>query len=127
MLQCFGPPPSDHATSALPQHGFARNSQWEYMGKNSSESGKLASGGDSAVTLDFGLSSAQLSEESKKAWPYDFGLVYSVTLGKDGLQTMLKVQNKGKESFEFQMLLHTYWKVDVSIPHKSRFRESGLC
>ncbi|KAK4549439.1 hypothetical protein LTR36_006436 [Oleoguttula mirabilis] len=112
VFPCFGPPPKDHATSALPQHGFARNSTWQYLGKSSSESGKLASGGDDAVKLDFGLSSAELSEDAKKAWPYDFGLVYSVTLGKDGLQTMLNVQNKGKESFEFQMLLHTYFKVD---------------
>jgi D-hexose-6-phosphate mutarotase len=25
----------------------------------------------------------------------------------------LNVRNEGKESFEFQMLLHTYFKVDV--------------
>lgn len=112
--QCFGPPPKDHATGALPQHGFARNSTWEYMGKTSSESGSLSKGGDDNVKLDFGLSSAQLSPEAKKAWAYDFALVYSVTLGRDGLQTMLNVQNKGKESFEFQMLLHTYFRVDVS-------------
>ena len=114
-LQCFGPPPKDHATGGLPQHGFARNSTWEYLGKSSSESEKHASGGDSGVKLDFGLSSAQLSEESKKAWPYDFALVYSVTLFKDGLQTMLNVQNKGDKSFEFQMLLHTYFRVDVRV------------
>ncbi|KAK5126883.1 hypothetical protein LTR08_004550 [Meristemomyces frigidus] len=112
VFPCFGPPPKDHATGGLPQHGFARNSTWEYLGKSSSESGKLASGGDDGVKLDFGLSSAQLSEEAKKAWPYDFALVYSVTLGKDGLQTMLNVQNKGDKSFEFQMLLHTYFRVD---------------
>ena len=67
------------------------------------------------MKLDFGLSSAQLSEDAKKAWPYDFALVYSVTLGKAGLQTMLNVQNKGDKSFEFQMLLHTYFSVDVRI------------
>ena len=67
------------------------------------------------MKLDFGLSSAQLSPEHKKAWSYDFALVYSVTLSKNGLQTMLNVQNKGQESFEFQMLLHTYWKIDVRI------------
>ena len=116
-MQCFGPPPKDHATGGLPQHGFARNSTWEYLGKSSSESDKLASGGDSGVKLDFGLSSAQLSEESKKAWPYDFALVYSVTLFKDGLQTMLNVQNKGDKSLEFQMLLHTYFKIDVREVH----------
>ncbi|EMC99497.1 hypothetical protein BAUCODRAFT_338824 [Baudoinia panamericana UAMH 10762] len=115
VFPCFGPPPQDHATGKLPQHGFARNSTWEYMGENSSESGKGASGGDDSVTLDFGLSSAQLSAEAKQAWPYEFGLVYSVTLRKDGLQTMLNVRNEGKESFEFQMLLHTYFKIpDIS-------------
>lgn len=84
------------------------------MGKSSSESGKLASGGDDAVTMDFGLSTQQLSDEARQAWSYKFDLIYSVTLGRDGLQTMLRVQNKGSESFEFQMLLHTYFKVDVS-------------
>ncbi|KAK3112527.1 hypothetical protein LTR53_011110 [Teratosphaeriaceae sp. CCFEE 6253] len=112
VFPCFGPPPKDHATSALPQHGFARNSTWEYLGKSSSESGKLASGGDDSVKLDFGLSSSQLSAESKKAWPQDFALVYSVTLARDGLQTMLNVQNKGDKAWEFQMLLHTYFRVD---------------
>ena len=83
------------------------------MGRESAESGSLAKGNDDSVKLDFGLSSAQLSAEHKKAWDYDFALVYSVTLSKNGLQTMLNVQNKGQKSFEFQMLLHTYWKIDV--------------
>ncbi|KAK5162760.1 uncharacterized protein LTR77_011191 [Saxophila tyrrhenica] len=112
VFPCFGPPPKDHATGKLPQHGFGRNSNWEYLGSSSSESGSLARGGDDSIKLDFGLSHAQLSEEAKKQWPYAFGLVYSVTLGKDGLQTMLNVTNQGKEMFEFQMLLHSYFRVD---------------
>nr|OQO19685.1 hypothetical protein B0A51_10700 [Rachicladosporium sp. CCFEE 5018] len=112
VFPAFGPPPKDHATGGLPQHGFARNSTWEYLGKASSESGALSKGGDDSVKLDFGLSSSNISADHKKAWPYDFGLVYSVTLGKDGLQTMLNVRNEGKEAFEFQMLLHSYWTVD---------------
>jgi glucose-6-phosphate 1-epimerase len=75
----------------------------------------LAKGGDDSVKLDFGLSHANLSDEAKKAWPYEFGLVYSVTLGRDGrLQTMLNVRNSGKESFEFQVLLHSYFLINVS-------------
>lgn len=66
------------------------------------------------MKLDFGLSSAQLSSEAKKAWGYDFALVYSVTVGKEGLQTSLNVQNKGSKSFDFQTLLHSYFKIDVS-------------
>ncbi|CZT25307.1 probable uncharacterized enzymes related to aldose 1-epimerase [Ramularia collo-cygni] len=113
VFPAFGPPPKDHATGGLPQHGFARNCQWEYLGKSSSESGSLSKGGDDSVKLDFGLSSSNLSSEAKKAWPYEFGLVYSVTLSKDGrLQTMLSVRNDGKESFEFQMLFHTYFAIE---------------
>jgi len=65
------------------------------------------------VRLDFGLSPNNLSEEMKKAWPYDFSLVYSVTLAKDGLQTMLAVRNAGSTPFQFQMLTHTYFRVPV--------------
>lgn len=108
-LQVFGSPPQNHATSSLPQHGFARNSNWEFLGKSSSESGQ----GDLAVKLDFGLSHNMLSEEFRKAWPYEFGLVYSVTLTKDALATALQVANEGKQNFEFQVLMHTYLKIEV--------------
>lgn len=105
----FGPPPKDHATSALPQHGFARISSWEYLGKSSSE------GADQGVRLDFGLTPGNLSADVKKAWPYDFSLQYSVTLGKDSLQTMLSVRNQGDKPFDFQMLLHSYFRVAVRL------------
>ncbi|RAH74121.1 D-hexose-6-phosphate mutarotase [Aspergillus aculeatinus CBS 121060] len=113
VFPVFGPPPSNHATSSLPQHGFARNSNWEFLGKSSSESlGKDHKEGDDAVKLDFGLSHPMLSEEFQKAWPYQFGLVYSVTLTKEGLETSLQVQNKGEQNFEFQVLLHTYLSIE---------------
>lgn len=56
-----------------------------------------------------------LSEDFRKAWPYEFGLVYSVTLSKEGLGTSLQVQNKGTQDFEFQVLLHTYLSVEVGL------------
>lgn len=55
-----------------------------------------------------------LSEEFRKAWPYEFGLLYSVTLSKEGLETSLQVQNKGNQNFDFQVLMHTYLSIDVS-------------
>jgi glucose-6-phosphate 1-epimerase len=112
VFPVFGPPPKSHATGNLPQHGFARNSYWEFLGKSSSES--LGRGADNSVKLDFGLSSDFLDEATKKKWPYDFGLVYSVTLGKGKLETQLHVQNKGDQAFEFQALFHTYLAVKVS-------------
>jgi len=51
----------------------------------------------------------------KKAWAYDFSLQYSVTLSKDGLQTMLSVRNEGDKPFDFQTLFHTYFAIPVCI------------
>jgi glucose-6-phosphate 1-epimerase len=66
------------------------------------------------VKLDFGLSDVNLSDESKKAWPYQFGLIYSVTLSKDGLTTTMLVRNEGETAWEFQLLMHSYLRVTVS-------------
>lgn len=54
-----------------------------------------------------------LSEGFQKAWPYQFGLVYSVTLTKGSLETSLQVQNQGEQNFDFQVLMHTYLSVEV--------------
>ncbi|KIW94490.1 uncharacterized protein Z519_04466 [Cladophialophora bantiana CBS 173.52] len=109
VFPVFGPPPKSHATGQLPQHGFARNSYWEFLGKSSSES--LGRKADDSVKLDFGLSSSMLDESVRTKWPYEFGLVYSVTLGKGKLECQMHVQNKGEQSFEFQCLFHTYLAV----------------
>ncbi|SLM33788.1 Glycoside hydrolase-type carbohydrate-binding, subgroup [Lasallia pustulata] len=109
VFPVFGPPPKNHATSELPQHGLARTSHWEYLGKTSSES---TSGGDSSVKLDFGLSSEMVGTDLQDHWPEKFGLTYSVTLSPQGLETSLQVSNVGKSTWEFQVLLHTYLRVD---------------
>ncbi|KAG9244065.1 putative glucose-6-phosphate 1-epimerase [Calycina marina] len=115
VFPVFGTAPDHAATAKLPQHGFARSSRWEFLGKSTSESSGTKDGGDSSVKLDFGLSPNNLSEEAKKAWPYEFGLIFSVTLGREGLTTSIVVQNVGESVWEFQTLMHTYLKVkDIS-------------
>jgi glucose-6-phosphate 1-epimerase len=116
VFPVFGPPPNEHATGKLPQHGFARSVLWEFLGKNTSESGGGSRRGYEEVKLDFGLSPEMLSEEMRAKWPHEFGLVYSVTLGKGTLETGLHVQNTGGEAFEFQALFHTYLKIEVCSP-----------
>jgi len=113
VFPVFGVAPDHAATSKLPQHGFARNSRWEFLGKSTSESSTLSStsGGDDSVKLDFGLSPSNLSEDSRKAWPFEFGLIYSVTLGRDALTTSIVVRNEGEQAWEFQTLMHTYFRV----------------
>jgi glucose-6-phosphate 1-epimerase len=108
VFPVFGPPPKDHATGKLPQHGFARNSRWEFLGK--AGDGESESG---SVKLDFALSSGSLDQAWKDKWGYDFGLVYSVCLAPGSLATSLVVSNEGEEPFECQVLMHTYFRVNV--------------
>ncbi|MCJ1255052.1 hypothetical protein MMC24_002868 [Lignoscripta atroalba] len=113
VFPVFGPPNRDHGTGKLPQHGFARNSRWEYLGKTSSESSSHSSnGGDSSVKLDFGLSDKIISDDTRSDWSHQFGLTYSITLSTDELETSLQVRNTSQEAWEFQLLFHTYLKID---------------
>lgn len=105
VFPVFGPPPEG---SKLPQHGFARNVRWEFLGKSTSE-------GTGGVKLDFGLSSETLPADWREKWGYKFGLVYSVTLAPGSLATSLVVSNEGDDAFELQALLHTYLTVDVCL------------
>lgn len=109
VFPVFGTAPDHEATSKLPQHGFARNSRWEFLGKSTSESSS------NSVKLDFGLSSENLDEAARQLWPYKFGLLYSVTLDRESLKTALVITNEGDVPFEFQTLLHTYFRIkDIS-------------
>ena len=112
--QVFGQAPDHEATSKLPQHGFARTSNLEFLGKSTSESAPNATTADLSVKLDFGLSSANLDDKTKAQWPYAFGLIYSVTLDREALTTSLIVTNEGDKPFDCQVLMHTYFKVKVS-------------
>ncbi|KAK4205195.1 galactose mutarotase-like domain-containing protein [Triangularia verruculosa] len=115
VFPVFGPPPPDHSqTSSLPQHGFARTSRWEFLGKSTSESSGTQQTGDLSVKLDFGLSSAAdgLDPKAKDAWGYKFNLIYSVTLNRKDLTTSLVVTNDDDRPFDCQVLMHTYLKVN---------------
>ena len=117
VFPVFGTAPDHKETAALPQHGFARTSRWEFLGKSTSE-GAGEGMGDEGVKLDFGLSASNLDGKAKESWPFEFGLIYSVTLGREGLTTSIMVRNEGDVAWEFQVLMHSYLRVKVrlSIP-----------
>lgn len=130
-LQIFGKPdPNIPEISQLVQHGFARSSRWEYLGKSSSDSSKLPNNaGDSSVKLDFGLEDTMITDLK---WNGKFSLIYSVTLSTDDLETSIVVRNTGSENYSFKFLFHSYFKVNVSptgismdIPFMQRPRESS--
>lgn len=95
----------NHPTYKLPQHGFARNSTWEFLGQTS----------ESPVAVQFGLGPENVSKELYSSWDEgknDFTLILTVTLSEDNLSTKIEVENTGKQPFEFNWLFHTYFRID---------------
>ncbi|EGW32043.1 uncharacterized protein SPAPADRAFT_61140 [Spathaspora passalidarum NRRL Y-27907] len=93
-----------HPTFKLPQHGFVRNSTWEFLGQTS----------ENPITVQFGLGKENVDPEAYKLWgegKYDVTLILTVSLTKDKLVTSIDVENTGKDAFEFNWLFHTYFKI----------------
>jgi D-hexose-6-phosphate mutarotase len=92
----FGPHPSN---PSLPQHGFARTSDWAVSG-----TGEL-SGGETEIRL-------RLRENQNTAgmWPHAFRLELRVVAGT-GLKVELTATNTGNESVEIGGALHSYFLV----------------
>lgn len=57
-----------------------------------------------------------LDEKSRAAWPFAFGLVFSVVLGRESLGMSMQVRNLAEDegkAFDFQALFHSYLRVEV--------------
>ncbi len=63
------------------------------------------------MKLDFGLTDSMLSDSK---WDYQFSLIYSVTLSSEDLETSIVVRNTGSKNYDFKLLFHSYFTVDVS-------------
>ena len=103
MFPVFGKS-KNHVTSTLPQHGFARVSKWRCLKKIEGDESTSSS-------IQLGLSHNDLSSEFAMQWPYQFELVYTIKVEPTQLSTRLLVRNLGKESFDYNVLLHTYFSV----------------
>src|SRR5271163_196084 len=78
-----------------PAHGFARTRSWQ-LESVYQESGSVV------VTL-----STESDDESRKWWPYEFRLVYRISVGAE-LKLELTVSNTGALPFRFEEALHNY-------------------
>ncbi|MES2130492.1 MAG: D-hexose-6-phosphate mutarotase [Pseudomonadota bacterium] len=76
------------------RHGFARVCNWRFE--------------DGA----FHLSQADLPAAMAQAWPFEFELVFRVTLEERGLALTLEAHNSGSRAFTFASALHSYFLVD---------------
>jgi glucose-6-phosphate 1-epimerase len=93
-----------HPTFKLPQHGFARNSTWEFLGQTK----------ELPLSVQFGLGPEQVDPELYKLWgegKYDFTLILNIVLEADKLTTTIEVENTGSHTFEFNWLFHTYFRI----------------
>ncbi|KAE9984299.1 hypothetical protein EG327_005060 [Venturia inaequalis] len=111
----FATPPTNHSTSKMPQHGFARNSTWNFVGSQKTEEG-------SSLDLVFHLNSSSLITKYQQDWPYRVDLTYTVILSPNKLTAKIKVVNTDKVPFEFQYLLHSY----LALPDITQATVSGL-
>ena len=84
----------------LPQHGFARTSEWQLM---------------RTELLDNGIVAAELqltqTAETLALWPHEFALGLRALLDADALTIAVQVINTGTKPFDFQLALHTYFRV----------------
>jgi glucose-6-phosphate 1-epimerase len=82
-----------------PSHGFVRTKDWQL------ESISPAPG--DAVCARFSIGS---DDSSRKWWPFEFRLEYSLTVGK-ALNLELTMANTGGSALRFEEALHTYFNV----------------
>jgi glucose-6-phosphate 1-epimerase len=84
----------------LPQHGFARKSEWE-LAENADSSDEPAS--VKLVLTD--------DHRTRELWPYHFRAELTVSIDDKSLMVKLDAYNTGDEVFSFTSALHTYLAV----------------
>ncbi len=88
-----------------PSHGFVRTREW------SIESLEMV---EDSVCARFSTAS---DEGSRKWWPFNFALEYSITVGRS-LRLELAMKNTDVVNLQFEEALHTYFRVgDVRRAH----------
>jgi len=88
----------------IQNHGFARNTSWEVAGTSVTKHGPSFA---QVVSIDLRLKESKYTLD---IWPHPFEAVLSIHLSTK-LALELKITNTGKDSFDFQTALHTYFTV----------------
>lgn len=86
-------------TGPLPQHGFARKSEW-----------KVAEDAEASDQMKVKLL-LQDDHKTRELWDHHFRTELSVSLGEKSLEVKLEVTNIGDDHFAFTAALHTYLAV----------------
>jgi glucose-6-phosphate 1-epimerase len=78
-----------------PQHGFARTADWE-----------LTEVSEKDVTL-----ALRSTPQTLQVWPHEFLVNYRIGIDCEHLRLAFEVQNTGTAAFDFEIALHTYFRV----------------
>jgi glucose-6-phosphate 1-epimerase len=84
-------------TGPLPQHGFARKSEWRVVDDTESQEDS------SSIRLEL-----TDDHRTREFWPYHFRAELAVTIDDKSLEVQLTATNIGDEVFSFTAALHTY-------------------
>lgn len=91
--------------ASLPQHGFARNSVWEFLGQTKEE----------PPTVQFALGPDEANKDVYSKWDNgdnDFTLILTVSLEENDLRTHIEIQNTDSKPWKFNWLFHTYLQIN---------------
>lgn len=92
------------AAQCLPNHGFARIShEWKVRSLSNNESSE-----DPSIAVLM----LESSDMTRRLWPYNFQLLYTIHLFPDTLETKLVLKSTDNATIKFQALLHTYFACD---------------
>lgn len=94
---------------SMPQHGFLRNNFWTVDESSAFDDAASAGISYSLALKDVKNSRGGVWDESTA---YDCECVYSIKISGEKMTTTLQIKNTGGESFSFQTLQHTYFKVE---------------
>jgi D-hexose-6-phosphate mutarotase len=98
----FGQPNKD-----MPQHGFLRNNYWKCGDVFDQEEG---AGGEFTLALE-DVVNARGEGVWKDESTVDCTIVLSVKVNANSLTTVLTIENAGGNTFDYQTLFHTYFKI----------------
>jgi glucose-6-phosphate 1-epimerase len=87
-------------TGPLPQHGFARKSEWRVVDDGGAEEES------SSVRLEL-----TDDHRTRELWPHHFRAEIAVTIDEKSLEVQLTATNIGDDVFSFTAALHTYISV----------------
>lgn len=95
-----GPLTEESEEFKLPQHGFARDLEWEVVD---------VSDGSDEVTLKL-----KSNEDTRNKFPYDFELIYKIKVTESNLRMELQITNNSENNLPMAPGFHPYFNIPVN-------------